>query len=73
MPLPRTPLGPISGNRVQKTELSPYIRGQIIRQRFQGASLSQITNAFQLKKFIIQYIVKKAIERPKGHLKPCLK
>jgi hypothetical protein len=68
---PRTPLGPISGNRVQKTKLSPYIRGQIIRQRFQGASLGQIANAFQLKKSTIQYTVEKAIERPKGHSKPC--
>jgi hypothetical protein len=73
MPLPRTPLGPISGNRVQKTELSPYIRGQIIRQRFQGASLGQIVDTFQLEKSIIQYIVEKAIERPKGHSKPCPK
>jgi hypothetical protein len=71
MPPPRTPLGPISGNRVRKTELSPYVRGQIIRQRFQGASLGQIADAFQLKKSIIQYTVEKAIERPEGHLKPC--
>lgn len=70
MPPPRTPLGPISGNRVQKTELLPYIRGQIIGQRFQGASLSQIADAFQLEKSTIQYTVEKAIERPEGHSKP---
>jgi transposase len=70
MPPPCTPLGPISGNRVQKAELSPYVRGQIIRQRFQGASFGQIANAFQLEKSTIQYIVENAIERPKGHLKP---
>jgi len=70
MPPPRTPLGPISGNRVQKTKLSPYVRGQIIRQRFQSASLGQIADAFQLEKFTIQYTVEKAIERPEGHSKP---
>jgi hypothetical protein len=70
MPPPRTPLGPISGNRVQKTELSPYVRGQIIGQRFQGASLGQIADAFQLEKSTIQYTVEKAIERPEGHSKP---
>jgi hypothetical protein len=63
---PRTPLGPISGNRV-----TPYIRGQIIGQRFQGASLGQIANAFELKKSTIQYTIEKAIERPEGHSKPC--
>jgi hypothetical protein len=46
MPTPRTPLGPISKNRVYKTELSPYTRGQIIGQRFQGASLGQIADTF---------------------------
>ena len=70
MPPPRTPLGPISGNRVRKTELSPYVRGQIIGQRFQGASLGQIADAFQLEKSTIQYTVEKAIERPEGHSKP---
>jgi hypothetical protein len=53
MPTPRTPLRPISGNRVCKAELSPYTRGQIVRQRFQGASFSQIANAFKLEKSTI--------------------
>jgi hypothetical protein len=70
MPTPRTPLCPILGNRVCKTELSPYTRGQIVRQRFQGASFSQIANAFKLEKLTIQYTIKKAIKRPKGHSKP---
>jgi hypothetical protein len=37
MAVPRRPLGPISGNRVKKKELTPYKRGQIVGAAIAGA------------------------------------
>lgn len=40
--MPRTPLGPISGNRTYKQELTPAKRGQIVGRFLEGATATSI-------------------------------
>ena len=70
MSTPRRPLGPISGNRIKKTELSPYLRGQLIGARIMGSTPAQIADAFKLHDSTVRTTILRASERDNGLSKP---
>jgi hypothetical protein len=70
MPLQRTPLGSISGNRPRGLEISPYIRGQIKGQANRGATQASIAKDLNLVKSIVQYTLQQDELRNNGQSLP---
>ena len=54
MPIPRTPLASISGNRRRTNNLSEMERGQLISARRFGGTLQAIADEFKLPKSTVQ-------------------
>jgi hypothetical protein len=44
-----TPLRPISGNRPKGSEISPYMRGQVLERASEGTKLAAITVMAELE------------------------
>lgn len=64
--MPRTPLGPISGNRTDKTELTPHQRGMIVGAKALGHTPTEIGKALNFTKQTVQYTLQKQSERKNG-------
>ena len=66
MPTQRTPLGPISGNRIKKKEISSFIRGVIVGKYSKGATQREIAKDLKIPKSTIHYTLKQALLRNDG-------
>jgi hypothetical protein len=55
MLLIRTPLHSISKNCPKGSEITPYMRGLVVRQAFQGAKTFEIIKDLKLDIFTINY------------------
>ena len=55
MPPIRTPLRSIFGNCPKGSEITPYMRGQVVRQAFKGAKTFEITRDLKLDRFTVNY------------------
>jgi hypothetical protein len=51
----RTPLRSISGNCPKVSEISPFMRGQVIGKASEGAKLATITKALKLDRSTVNY------------------
>jgi transposase len=71
MPPPSTPLRLIDANiRSPRTELSPYLRGQIAAYTDAGLTPTQIKHKLSLPKSTIQTTIQRDKDRDKGNSKP---
>ena len=68
--MPRTPLGPVSGNRRRGPELTPYKRGEIIGKYNAGVICQNIAHILETPKSTIDYTINQASTRPNGESKP---
>src|SRR5215475_2163609 len=59
----RPPLAPISGNKIGKKELSPYLRGIIIGRSDAGQKYSQIADALNIPRSTVIDTVDKRLTR----------
>ena len=64
--MPRSPLTPISGNRLRKSELTPYEHGMIIGAQALGHTPTEIGKALNFTKSTVQTTIKKQSERNNG-------
>ncbi|PMD59042.1 uncharacterized protein K444DRAFT_724842 [Hyaloscypha bicolor E] len=55
MPPLRTPLRSISGNRSKGSEISHYMRGQVMGKASEGAKLVAIAKALKLDRSTVNY------------------
>ncbi|PMD56024.1 uncharacterized protein K444DRAFT_694496 [Hyaloscypha bicolor E] len=55
MPPLRTPLRSISGNRPKGSEISPYIRGQVIGEASEGTDPTSIAKDLKLTRSTVNY------------------
>lgn len=66
MPPERTPLGPISGNRLLGQHLSPYARGRIAGKAEEGATPAQIAEALNLEYSTVYRTIQQDLLRHEG-------
>jgi hypothetical protein len=66
MPPQRSPLGPISGNRLLGAHLSLYTRGVIARKASTGTKPSEITAELELEYSTVYRIIQLDLTRHKG-------
>src|SRR5215469_4704839 len=62
----RTPLTPISGNRIAQKELSPHLRGIIIGRSQAGKNPTQIADALNLPQSTVRDTLDKSATRSEG-------
>jgi hypothetical protein len=70
MPIPRTPLGPRSVNRVSKTDTSPYTRGQAVGMTRAGVKPGAIMSALNLTRGALRSTLEFKDVRPHGKSLP---
>jgi hypothetical protein len=70
MPPLRTPLRSISGNRPKGSEISPYIRGQVIGKASEGADPTSIAKDLKLTRSTVNYTLQQDELRNDGHSLP---
>ena len=63
---PRTPLGPITLNRIRKKQLSLYTKGKIISVRLFSVKLANIVRTFEIPDQTVRDTINNAISRPYG-------
>jgi len=66
MPPQRSPLGPISGNRLLGAYLSPYARGVIARKASVGAKPSEIAAELELEYSTVYRTIQLDLTRHEG-------
>jgi len=70
MPPLRTPLRSISGNRPKGSEISPFMRGQVIGKASEGAKSAAIAKALKLDRSTVNYTLQQDELRDDGHSLP---
>jgi len=70
MPPLRTPLRSISGNRPKGSEISPFMRGQVIGKASEGAKSAVIAKALKLDRSTVNYTLQQDELRDDGHSLP---
>jgi hypothetical protein len=66
MPLQRTPLGAISGNRFAGTEISPYMRGRVMGLASLGLNTYAVARDLNIDRSTVQYTIKQDGLRKEG-------
>ena len=66
MATPRRPLGPISGNKIKKKELTPYKRGQIVGAAIAGADPSTTATSFETPESTVRSTLRHDLYRLNG-------
>ena len=64
--MPRRQLAKISGNRAVNYELSPYLRGKVVRLYELGQSYNEIRDTLNLIKSTVKYTLDKSTSRNEG-------
>ena len=67
--MPRSLLTPISGNRLRKSELTPYEHGMIVGAQALGHTPTEIGKALNFTKSTVQTTIQKQSERNNGVFK----
>ena len=70
MPPLRTPLRSISGNRPKRSEISPYMRSQVIGKASEGADPTSIAKDLKLTRSTVNYTLQQDELRNDGHSLP---
>jgi hypothetical protein len=66
MPPPRRPLGPTSGNKIKKKELTLYKRGQIVSTAIAGLDNPTIATTFKTPESTIRSTLRYDLHRLNG-------